>query len=64
MASGSDDQTLIIWEKTSQQGGKVFGSDEVNIETWRPKMILRGHEGGMGSLRLKLPQITYRYRGY
>lgn len=46
LASGSDDQTVIIWEKKSGPGSKVFGSDEVNIENWWPKLILQGHTGG------------------
>lgn len=46
LASGSDDQTLIVWEKSNYQSVKAFGTDDVNIETWRPKSILRGHDGG------------------
>ena len=44
LASCSDDKTVMVWDL--QPGvGLVFGSTE-NRENWRPKWILRGHDGG------------------
>jgi hypothetical protein len=30
----------------SSGGGKVWGSDEVNVEGWKPLKRLTGHESG------------------
>ncbi|KAL0958091.1 hypothetical protein HGRIS_000265 [Hohenbuehelia grisea] len=44
LASGSDDAVVMIWEYDPNAGGRVWGSDEVNIEGWKPLKRLPGHE--------------------
>ncbi|KAG2747836.1 WD40 repeat-like protein [Suillus brevipes Sb2] len=43
LASGSDDEIVMIWDLDP---GKVFGSNEVNVEGWKPMKRLPGHESG------------------
>ncbi|KAI8365862.1 WD40-repeat-containing domain protein [Choanephora cucurbitarum] len=52
LASGSDnDNVIIIWEKDKNvTAGSVFGSSEVNHETWRAVKYLRGHESDVQDL--------------
>ncbi|CAO3675192.1 unnamed protein product [Umbelopsis vinacea] len=52
LASGSDnDNTIIIWElDRSVTRGTVFGSTDVNYESWRPVKYLRGHESDVQDL--------------
>ncbi|RCI01866.1 HIR complex subunit, partial [Rhizopus stolonifer] len=52
LASGSDnDNVIIIWEKDRNAAiGSVFGSSEVNHETWRAIKYLRGHESDVQDL--------------
>ncbi|KAF8886135.1 histone transcription regulator 1 [Infundibulicybe gibba] len=44
LASGSDDEIVMIWDLDPNSRGKVWGSDEVNIEGWKPLKRLPGHE--------------------
>ncbi|RDX54814.1 WD40 repeat-like protein [Lentinus brumalis] len=44
LASGSDDQIVMIWDLDPTAKGKVWGSDEVNVEGWKPLKRLVGHE--------------------
>ncbi|KAF7323733.1 Protein HIR [Mycena kentingensis (nom. inval.)] len=44
LASGSDDAIVMIWDFDPSAKGKVWGSDEVNVEGWRPLKRLPGHE--------------------
>ncbi|KAJ7054390.1 histone transcription regulator 1 [Mycena amicta] len=44
LASGSDDEIVMIWDFDPSAKGKVWGSDEVNVEGWRPLKRLPGHE--------------------
>ncbi|KAG6829748.1 hypothetical protein H0H92_003624 [Tricholoma furcatifolium] len=44
LASGSDDEIVMIWDLDPNARGKVWGSDEVNIEGWKPLKRLPGHE--------------------
>ncbi|KIY64054.1 WD40 repeat-like protein [Cylindrobasidium torrendii FP15055 ss-10] len=44
LASGSDDEVVMIWDLDRTGGGKVWGSDEVNVEGWKPLKRLPGHE--------------------
>ncbi|KAG7097673.1 hypothetical protein E1B28_004999 [Marasmius oreades] len=44
LASGSDDEIVMIWDLDPNARGKVWGSDEVNVEGWRPMKRLVGHE--------------------
>ncbi|QRW21197.1 hypothetical protein RhiXN_06186 [Rhizoctonia solani] len=46
LASGSDDTIVMIWDLDPNGGGRVFGSDEVNIEGWKALKRLPGHESG------------------
>ena len=64
MASGSDDQIVMIWDLDPyvyftpptcskrdasldrMAKGKVWGSDEINVEGWKPLKRLPGHESG------------------
>lgn len=45
LASAGDDKVIIIWQQSSYGGGAVFGSNVVNVESWRSVATLRGHEG-------------------
>nr|GAT54809.1 predicted protein [Mycena chlorophos] len=44
LASGSDDTIVMIWDFDPSAKGKVWGSDEVNVEGWRPLKRLPAHE--------------------
>ncbi|KAK0215651.1 histone transcription regulator 1 [Armillaria fumosa] len=44
LASGSDDEIVMIWDLDPSARGKVWGSDEINVEGWRPMKRLPGHE--------------------
>ncbi|KZP25696.1 histone transcription regulator 1 [Athelia psychrophila] len=44
LASGSDDQIVMVWDLDPTARGKVWGSDEVNVEGWKPLKRLPGHE--------------------
>jgi hypothetical protein len=36
-----------LHDESSYGAGKVFGSDEVNVEAWKPLKRLVGHQSGM-----------------
>ncbi|KAI0064884.1 WD40 repeat-like protein [Artomyces pyxidatus] len=44
LASGSDDAIVMIWDLDPNAKGKVWGSDEINVEGWKPLKRLPGHE--------------------
>ncbi|EMD34741.1 hypothetical protein CERSUDRAFT_116935 [Gelatoporia subvermispora B] len=44
LASGSDDEIVMIWDLDPMARGRVWGSDEVNVEGWKPLKRLPGHE--------------------
>ncbi|KAJ8519415.1 hypothetical protein ONZ45_g3630 [Pleurotus djamor] len=44
LASGSDDEIVMIWDLDPSAKGKVWGSDEINVEGWKPLKRLPGHE--------------------
>ncbi|PCH44723.1 WD40 repeat-like protein [Wolfiporia cocos MD-104 SS10] len=44
LASGSDDEIVMIWDHDPLAKGKVWGSEEVNVEGWKPMKRLPGHE--------------------
>ncbi|KAH7882376.1 histone transcription regulator 1 [Phlebopus sp. FC_14] len=44
LASGSDDEIVMIWDLDPSGRSKVFGSNEVNVEGWKPMKRLPGHE--------------------
>lgn len=44
IASGSDDTIVMIWDLDPTAKGKVWGTDEVNVEGWKPLKRLPGHE--------------------
>ena len=65
LASGSDDETVMVWDHDPWvcQGhcvsllrrsvstrrnarGKVWGTDEINVEGWKPLKRLQGHSSG------------------
>ncbi|KZT28062.1 WD40 repeat-like protein [Neolentinus lepideus HHB14362 ss-1] len=50
LASGSDDQIVMIWDLDPSAKGKVWGSDEVNVEGWKPMKRLPGHESDVTDL--------------
>ncbi|CAL1708640.1 unnamed protein product [Somion occarium] len=50
LASGSDDEIVMIWDLDPSAKGKVWGSDEVNVEGWKPLKRLPGHESDVTDL--------------
>ncbi|KAI0053180.1 WD40 repeat-like protein [Auriscalpium vulgare] len=50
LASGSDDAIIMIWDLDPTAKGKVWGSDEVNVEGWKPLKRLPGHESDVTDL--------------
>ncbi|KAF8911743.1 WD40-repeat-containing domain protein [Mucidula mucida] len=50
LASGSDDEIVMIWDLDPSARGRVWGSDEVNVEGWRPMKRLPGHESDVTDL--------------
>ncbi|KAI5118027.1 hypothetical protein M0805_004892 [Coniferiporia weirii] len=50
LASGSDDEIIMIWDLDPTGAGKVWGSDEVNVEGWKPLKRLPGHESDVTDL--------------
>ncbi|GJJ10789.1 hypothetical protein Clacol_005017 [Clathrus columnatus] len=50
LASGSDDTIVMIWDLDPNGGGKAWGSDEINIESWKPLKRLPGHESDVTDL--------------
>ncbi|KAK7024654.1 hypothetical protein SK128_009629 [Halocaridina rubra] len=45
LASAGDDKVIFIWQQSSYGGGAVFGSNVINVESWRCVTTLRGHNG-------------------
>jgi hypothetical protein len=41
-----------LHDESSYGAGKVFGSDEVNVEAWKPLKRLVGHQSGMSGAAL------------
>ncbi|THH08803.1 hypothetical protein EW145_g2454 [Phellinidium pouzarii] len=50
LASGSDDEIIMIWDLDPTGAGKVWGSDEINVEGWKPLKRLPGHESDVTDL--------------
>ncbi|EJD39202.1 WD40 repeat-like protein [Auricularia subglabra TFB-10046 SS5] len=50
LASGSDDSLVMIWDLDPNGGGKVWGSDDVNVEGWKALKRLPGHESDVSDL--------------
>ncbi|KAH6909504.1 transcription corepressor [Coprinopsis sp. MPI-PUGE-AT-0042] len=55
---GSDDEIVMIWDLDPHGGGKVWGSDEVNVEGWKPLKRLVGHESDVTDVAWS-PQDRY-----
>ncbi|EAU82822.2 transcription corepressor [Coprinopsis cinerea okayama7 len=58
LASGSDDEIVMIWDLDPHGGGKVWGSDEVNVEGWKPLKRLPGHDSDVTDVAWS-PQDRY-----
>lgn len=58
LASGSDDEVVMIWDLDPHGGGRVWGSDEVNVEGWKPLKRLPGHESDVTDVAWS-PQDRY-----
>ncbi|KAF8588803.1 WD40 repeat-like protein [Ramaria rubella] len=44
LASGSDDTVVMVWDlDPNGAGSRIYGSNEVNIEGWKPLKRLPGH---------------------
>nr|ODN94130.1 protein HIR1 [Cryptococcus depauperatus CBS 7841]ODO00483.1 protein HIR1 [Cryptococcus depauperatus CBS 7855] len=43
LATGSDDQVIVVWGIDPDGGGRLWGSDEVNVEDWKALTRLVGH---------------------
>ncbi|KDQ60101.1 hypothetical protein JAAARDRAFT_125533 [Jaapia argillacea MUCL 33604] len=50
LASGSDDQVIMVWDHDPNAKGRVWGSDEVNVEGWKFLKRLVGHESDVTDL--------------
>ncbi|KZT35016.1 WD40 repeat-like protein [Sistotremastrum suecicum HHB10207 ss-3] len=50
LASGSDDSVILIWDLDPAGSGKVWGSDDVNVEGWKALKRLPGHESDVTGL--------------
>ncbi|TCD68876.1 HIR complex subunit [Steccherinum ochraceum] len=50
LASGSDDSIVMVWDLDPTAKGKVWGSDEVNVEGWKPLKRLPGHDSDVTDL--------------
>ncbi|KAI0264760.1 histone transcription regulator 1 [Gloeopeniophorella convolvens] len=50
LASGSDDEIVMVWDLDPTARGKVWGSDEINVEGWKPLKRLPGHESDVTDL--------------
>ncbi|EMR09558.1 hypothetical protein PNEG_02145 [Pneumocystis murina B123] len=52
LASGSDDRIIIIWQidLLGHNFGKMFGSNETNVENWRSFRRLIGHDNDIQDL--------------
>lgn len=50
LASGSDDGVVLIWDLDPSGGGKVWGSSDVNVESWKPLKRLVGHENDVADV--------------
>ncbi|CED85461.1 Histone transcription regulator HIRA, WD repeat superfamily [Phaffia rhodozyma] len=50
LASGSDDKIVVIWDLDPVGGGRIFGSTDVNVETWKPLQRLVGHSSDVVDL--------------
>ncbi|CAH0546433.1 unnamed protein product [Brassicogethes aeneus] len=45
LASGGDDKLVMIWRLTNEGASSVFGSRQVNVETWKCVHTLNSHSG-------------------
>ncbi|XP_076271672.1 histone cell cycle regulator-like protein isoform X2 [Rhynchophorus ferrugineus] len=45
LASGSDDKLVMIWRLSSEGSSSIFGSNKVNVETWKCVHTLTSHNG-------------------
>ncbi|SCZ87960.1 BZ3500_MvSof-1268-A1-R1_Chr2-1g04093 [Microbotryum saponariae] len=50
LASGSDDKIVMIWSLEQGKGGKVWGTDQVNIENWKAVRRLVGHDSDVAGV--------------
>ncbi|KAF8306790.1 WD40 repeat-like protein, partial [Clavulina sp. PMI_390] len=59
LASGSDDTIIMVWDlDPTSGGGKVWGSDDVNVEGWKALKRLPGHESDVTDLAFS-PEDRY-----
>ncbi|XP_072378444.1 protein HIRA isoform X1 [Diabrotica undecimpunctata] len=45
LASGSDDKLVMIWRLTNEGSSTIFGSGQINVETWKCIHTLNSHNG-------------------
>ncbi|KAK4701977.1 protein HIRA/HIR1, partial [Phenoliferia sp. Uapishka_3] len=50
LASGSDDNIVMIWNLETGSGGKVWGSTETNVENWKAVRRLVGHDSDVSGV--------------
>ncbi|KAM0751676.1 WD40 repeat-like protein [Meredithblackwellia eburnea MCA 4105] len=50
LASGSDDRIVMIWNLEFGRGGKVWGSNEENVENWKAVRRLVGHDSDVSGV--------------
>ncbi|SCV72300.1 BQ2448_4994 [Microbotryum intermedium] len=50
LASGSDDKIVMLWSLEQGKGGKVWGTDQVNIENWKAVRRLVGHDSDVAGV--------------
>ncbi|BGP55906.1 hypothetical protein JCM8202_002694 [Rhodotorula sphaerocarpa] len=50
LASGSDDRVVVIWAHDGGRGGKVWGTETVNVENWKATRRLVGHQSDVAGV--------------
>ncbi|KAG8894286.1 HIR complex subunit [Tulasnella sp. 408] len=50
LASGSDDAIVMIWDLDPAGAGRVWGSDDANVEGWKALKRLPGHDSDVTDL--------------
>ncbi|GAA5888497.1 hypothetical protein JCM16303_002190 [Sporobolomyces ruberrimus] len=50
LASGADDGAVLVWAMDGAKGGKVWGSETLNVENWKATRRLVGHQSDVANV--------------